>query len=74
MGVLEMIGVVIDDAVGTGGALRNCRHEMVRREQDIAAVDRLSRRLRRPSTAARSGAEAAPIASGRGVVAVDRTP
>ena len=27
-----------------------------------------------PGTAARSGAEAAPIASGRGVVAVDRTP
>lgn len=74
MGMMEMIGVVIDEAVGNRGAVENCRHEMVRREQDIAAVDRLCRQLRRPRDLARSGTDPSPVTSGRGVAAVDRTP
>ena len=45
MSVLEMLSVVVDELVGTRGAVRNCRDEIHRREQDIAAVDRLGRRL-----------------------------
>ena len=74
MGMMGMIGAVIDEAVGNRGAVENCRHEMVRREQDIAAVDRLCRQLRQPRGLSRSGTDASPVASERGVAAVDRTP
>ncbi len=44
-----MARIVVDELVGNRGAVRNCRDELHRLADDLAKVERLSRRLPVPA-------------------------
>ena len=45
MNLFELVRNLLDESVGTRGALRNCRTELSRRAEAEREVDRLCRRI-----------------------------